>query len=131
LARTIDIVKSVQSAAGHATRGNAEASTADDPASRVLNRLGDMLDNGRTPKKPKRTVDFPILPFCTACKLCLIQLADFKVWKHLEKVDMEDIDDYTVPPLALLNYLQDKKDVNPREVPFVELMALCVPDWST
>ena len=130
MARTIDIVKSAQSAGGQATRGNAEASSAGDPATRVLDRLGDLLDNGRTPKKPKRTVDFPILPF-ECMYFDLIQMADFKVWKRLEKVDMEDMDDYTVPPLALLNYLQDKKDANSREVPFVELMALCLPDWST
>jgi hypothetical protein len=60
-----------------------------------------------------------------------VQLEDHKVWKRLAQVDLEDTDEYTIPPLALLNYLRDIKDKNPREVPYVELMALCVPDWST
>jgi hypothetical protein len=64
-------------------------------------------------------------------ELLAYQLEDHKVWKKLKEVDLEDIDDTSVPPLDLLNYLKDRKEANPKEVPYVELMTLCVPEWST
>jgi hypothetical protein len=133
--RAIAIIES-RAAAAQNTVGNVQPTTAcpgEDPASRALNRLGDILEGGRGATKPTRKVchnHFENLCACLSIFL-LIKLEEHKIWDRLAKVDMECMDEWTVPPLGLLNYLRDKKEATPKEVPFVELMTLCIPDWST
>jgi hypothetical protein len=64
-------------------------------------------------------------------QIWLQQLADYDIWTRYQKVDLEDQDEITTPPLALLNYIDDHKKTNYNSVPFVELSLLCIPEWST
>ena len=126
--RTIKLVQNRHAPASAVTSGKSSASTGDDHAAKALNRLGDLLDK---PKKVTRKVGSLLLRCVLALLNVYYQLVDHKCWDRLAKVDLEDVDEYTVPPLALLNFLRDYKDKNDSWVPFVELMALCIPDWST
>jgi hypothetical protein len=60
-----------------------------------------------------------------------VQAKDFKMWKQLESVRLDDMNQTAMPPLGLLNYLKDWKTKDDFEIPFVEISNLCVPDWST
>ena len=63
--------------------------------------------------------------------LFVLQVEDFKIWKHLQAVDLEALDHLCVPCVELLDHLKKWRDTNEAVVPFVELTSLCVPDWST
>ena len=53
------------------------------------------------------------------------------MWKQLEKVRLDDMNQTAMPPIGLLNYLKDWETKDHFGIPFVELSTMCVPDWST
>ena len=109
MVRALEIINSHVAAA----TGGQPTGSADNASARAIDRLSGALEAAHPVKKKLR------------------KLADFKVWDRLEKQDFSDVQDISVPPLELLNFLKDRRVANDREVPFVNLKELCVPEWST
>ena len=53
------------------------------------------------------------------------------MWKQLESVRLDNMNQTAMPPLGLLNYLKDWETKDHFEIPYVEISTLCVADWST